>query len=193
MYENLASAGRALAPHLEPYRGAIVLGIARGGVPAAIEVARHLGAPLDLIAKHGLLIADGKPIGGVTVAGTLVADPRLPSSDFVQEGLDELRARTQLCRGDRAPLDVRDQTLIIVDNGMRTGGTMRLAIQSARSLGAKHIIAAIPAATPESRELIEPLADEVVCLEWRILGNTAMAYKRFDVPRNEEIAGLLPP
>lgn len=194
-FADLASAGRELALRLETYRdaeNAIILGITRGGVPAAIEVARHLHLPLDVVIRRSLLVTPaGEAIGATTVAGTLVMDPRVPADDFLRDGLAELQARTLMCRGERPPVDVRDKLVVIVDNGMRTGKTMRVAVRSARSLGASRIIAATPVGTPESRAIVEEIADEVICLQWLPLGNVAMGYAKFDVPRNDHIATFL--
>ncbi|HEX8155375.1 MAG TPA: phosphoribosyltransferase family protein [Thermoanaerobaculia bacterium] len=203
-FRDLASAGRELAVVLEPYRDApntIVLGITRGGVPAAIAVAGHLRLPLDLVVRRGLLVTPaGEGIGATTVAGTLVVDPRLPAANdppveprdhFLLEGFAELHERTLLCRGDKPAVNVAGMNVIVVDNGLRTGGTMRVAVRSARTLGASRIIAAAPVGTPESRASVEEVADETICVKWVPMGNVAMGYARFDVPVNEAIAPLL--
>lgn len=203
-FRDLVSAGRELATHLEQYADAdetIVLGITRGGVPAAIEVANHLRLPLDVIVRRFLLTsAEGKAIGAANVAGALVCDPRVPLPPetpetpldfFLQDGYRELNERVRLSRGDRPPLEVRDKTVIVVDNGIRSGGTMAIAVRGVRALGAKRIVAASPVGSPEARGAVEDVADETVCVTWTPLGNVAMGYAKFDVPLYEQIAGLL--
>lgn len=203
-FPDLVTGGRELARALEHYRGAartIVLAIVRGGVPAGIEVARHLELPLDVILRQTLLLKpDGESMGATSVAGTLrlhpditppPPDPRTPLQHYLTDTIADLQHRVVQCRGDRAPVDVSGKTVIVVDNGMRTGGTMRIGVRAVRALGAKRIIAASPVGTPETRAGVEEVTDEVVCLQWLPLGNVAMGYRKFDVPVIESVAELI--
>jgi putative phosphoribosyl transferase len=205
-YADLSSGGRELAAALERHGGredVLVIGIVRGGVPAAVEVAVRLDLPLDLLLLRALL---QQPSGGflraVRIGGNLVADPELldlPADTpgevrwFVDDALSALEAREKECRGDRPAVDVEGKTVVLVDCGMRTGGTMRAAIAAVRRAGASAVVAAVPAGAAPACALVAPLADETICLYTpESLANVAVAYQRFDVPAFEQIHALLP-
>jgi len=203
MFEDLRAGGRALADALAPHgadRDAIVLAIVRGGVHAGLEVARPLGLPLDLVLRRHLLQdASGKPVSAVRVAGTLVLDEGWdglragsPERIFVDDALSGLAAREALCRGGRPPARLTDRTVVLIDNGMRTGQTMATAIRAVRTMHPRRLVVGTPAGTPSSVELVEPLADELTCLVTSpLLGNVAMVYRRFDVPDDGHIREIV--
>ena len=203
-YANLQAAGRELAAALTHHRGLadlIVLGIVRAGVPAAVEVAAAVQAPLDLVLRRGLIQVDGtESMQAVSVAGTMVLDPRLQDPGleagpraFALDRVEGLSERATLCRGGRVPLSVAGRTVLLVDNGVRTCGTMRVVINAMRSLAPRRIIAATPVGAREARDELHALADEVVCLHWpdSSFGHVGMWYRVLDVPDEQRIAGML--
>lgn len=204
-YPDLRSGGVALAVALAPYHRAdntIVLGIVRGGVTLAHEVARTLELPLDVVLLRPMMQRlPGPPVCAARVAGTLVLDDELQAMAgppvtieeiFVADALQAFTQRDLVCRGQRAPLSVAGQTVLLVDNGLRTGGTMRLAIRGVRKLGPARIVAAAPVGAAEALELVRPLADELVCLASPApFGHVGMWYRKFDVGSEAEICRTL--
>lgn len=178
----------------------MVLGIVRGGVPASIEVARALALPLDLLVLRGILQrVHGDPVRAARVAGRLLLDDQLKGRGgadsvediFIAGALDELSERERTCRRLRPPADVEGRMVILVDNGIRTGTTIRGAVRATRRAGAARVVVAVPVSSSDGLEVARGLADEVVCLAVpEPFGNAAMWYQRFDVPPDEEIAGL---
>lgn len=176
-FSNLSAAGRELAPRLAEYENdpdAIVLGVALAGVPVAREVANFLHAQLDLILIRRLMNGNevGAHICAVNVAGStffddeiaLAATPSTPLEHFLSEAIEGLAQREQLCRRGRAPLDVTGRTVIVVDCGIRTGSTMRVAARAVRSTNPKRMISAVPVSSREGYETIAPLFDDLICL-----------------------------
>ena len=203
-YATLQAAGRELAAALAHWRGTpglIVLGIARGGVPAAVEVACAVDAPLDVVIRRGLVQCTGTESSqAVSVAGTMIVDTPLDArtadaalSAFVADRVQALGDFAAICRGGRVPLSIAGKTVLLVDNGIRTGATMRVAIDAVRTLAPARIIAASPVGQRESRELLHALADEVVCLHWPAgsFGHVGMWYAALDVPDERKIARML--
>ena len=204
-FEDLPSAGRELASHLRDYAvqpHTVVLAIVRGGVAVAAEVARALSLPLDVILLRKLMAPHG-PTDVLTaswVAGTFVIDPRVSDAAaavdggaaFLAEALESFAARNTLCRGAQEPRPLQGNTIFLVDNGARTGGTMRLAARALRTLDPDRIIAAVPVASVASRPLLHAAADEVVCPVWLDrLGHVGMSYDRYAVPGFEQIYDLV--
>jgi putative phosphoribosyl transferase len=206
-FTDLRSAGCALASDLGVYAShpqTLVLGIVRGGVPVAAEVARALSLPIDLLLLRRLLAPDGPadPITAAWVAGTFVTDERLAAAAagvhggtaFVTDALDSFTQRNALCRGSQAPADLRGKTILLIDNGVRTGGTVRAAVRALRTLGPARVVAAAPVASEASRAILHAAADEVVCPAWvETFGHVGMWYDDFAVPHVEQIHGMLAP
>ena len=202
-FADLRDAGRSLAAALtvdRHRRQAIVLGIVRGGVPAAFEVARALSLPLDLVLLRTLVQrASGELLRAARVAGTEVADEGChvlpidsPERAHVMDALAALGARESVCRGTRPPVRLADRLVLLVDNGMRTGQTMAAAIRAVRRLQPNRIEAAAPVATAAAVALAGAEADAVHCLSIPdSLGNVAMAYRRFDVPDETHVRDLM--
>ena len=203
---DLRSAGRDLAMKLEAFgsrEDVIVLGLVLGGVLVALEVAEHLGVPLDfviirrLLAPHG----PGSQVCAVNVAGSLVIDPELmprpevPASGldyFVSDALDELARRERVCRGGRRTIDLAQKTILLVDCGIRTGLTMRAAIRALRTVKPARIVAAAPVAAPEGLAAVEAVADDVVCLKQpHPFGHVGLWYTDFRRPDDHQISELL--
>src|ERR1700752_280092 len=159
-FSNPAAAGRELSGRLQEFKNApetIVVAIASGGVFVASEVARDLALPLELLFIRRLTAPFGpeRVLCAVSVAGTLVVDddllplPAKPvtGSDYsVLEGIKQLGENERFCRAERPPLDLSGKHLILVDNGIHTGGTMDIAIRALRKLWVSKITAAAPVA-----------------------------------------------
>ncbi|REK11858.1 MAG: phosphoribosyltransferase [Actinobacteria bacterium] len=178
VFENRIEAGRVLASQLQRFAGrddVIVLGLPRGGVPVAAEVASALDAPLDvlLVRKVGTPGHPELAMGAVASGGIFVPNDRiLRLTDVSESELDstvetkkrELRYRETKFRGDRAAPEVENRTVIVVDDGVATGSTMKAALRALRRRGPKKIIVAVPVAPKETLEQLETLADDVICV-----------------------------
>jgi putative phosphoribosyl transferase len=179
-FENRIAAGRLLAAALAGYRqrAPIVLALPRGGVPVAAEVARALKAPLDLVLvrKIGVpsqpelamgAVADGA--APVTVRNTDIiryAGVSEAEFDAVRDmELAEIARRRSHYLGGRAPLKVFGRTVIVIDDGIATGATMRTALRALRAQGAKELVLAVPVAARDTIEELREEADTIVCLE----------------------------
>ena len=176
-FADRADAGRRLAERLGAYAGrgdVIVLGLPRGGVPVAAEVARSLPAPLDVcvVRKLGVPGDEELALGAIAAGGVLVLNDRVVSglhlSDEAIAGvaaveLAELRRREQAYRGERPPADVAGCTVIVVDDGLATGATMRAAVRAVRMRAPARVVVAVPVAAPETCAALGPEVDEVVC------------------------------
>ena len=176
-FRDRADAGRRLAERLEVFAGRkpVVVGLPRGGVPVAAEIARTLRAQLDivLVRKVGVphrsdLAAGAVGEDGVTVRNDLVLrELGLSWEDFrtqVEREHAELRRRAAAWRTDRKRIDLAGRTVIVVDDGIATGSTVVAAMRVVRDRGAKEIVLAIPVAPPDAVRRMTPLADTVVCL-----------------------------
>lgn len=177
LFIDRVDGGRQLAARLRSYRDSspLVLGLPRGGVPVAYEVARELGAPLDVcvVRKIGAPIQPELGIGAVAEEGALYVDHRAKrvvgvTDEELAELIDakrrEVDERVRRFRRGAPPLDVQGKTVIVVDDGIATGGTARAAMQTLRARGAGRIVLAVPVAASESIDELASVADEVVCL-----------------------------
>lgn len=172
-------AGRQLARALARF-GALdplILALPRGGVPVAFEVARALRAPMDLVLVRKIG-APGQPEFGI---GAVVdgADPQIVlDEDLIEKAaiprsfvdaqtkreLHEIERRRHAYLGDRPPIPTRGRTVIVVDDGIATGSTVKAALKALRRTGARHTILAVPVAPPEALDTLRPEVDEIVCL-----------------------------
>jgi predicted phosphoribosyltransferase len=177
-FRHRADAGRELARTLTEFAGrsdVLVLGLPRGGVPVAAEVARHLAAPLDvfLVRKLGMPGHEEFALGAIAEGGVevvnqdLVRDLGIPHAAVeriaVRERL-ELDRRDALYRGGRQRPEVRDRIVILIDDGLATGATMEAAIVALRSLAPARIVVAAPVGAKVTCERLRRLADDVRCL-----------------------------
>lgn len=187
--------------HLEP--PVIVLGLPRGGVPVAFEVARLLNAPLDvmLVRKIGMpgqpeLAIGAIASGNIVVHEALIANeiPTLaPTFDhLVEHQRRELERREQLYRPGLGGLELKGKTAILVDDGLATGSTMLAAVRAAHKAGAAAIVVAAPVASQEAVDLIRTEADSVVILQVpTMLYSIGQWYEHFEQLEDEEVCRLL--
>jgi predicted phosphoribosyltransferase len=205
-FRNRTEAGRALAKKLAGYAGrpdVRVLALPRGGVPVAFEVARELEAPLDVfvVRKLGVPGHEEFAMGAIASGGIVVLDPEVVrfagvSDDQLRRVIEkerrELERRERLYRGDRAPPEISGHTVILVDDGLATGATMRAAVEALRQERPKRIVVAVPLAAPEVCEALRREVDEVVCAAtpepFRAVG---LWYDDFSQTSDEEVRALL--
>lgn len=202
MFEDRTDAGRRLAGAMGSYAhlpGVIVLGIPRGGVVVAAEVARILGVPLDIVVASKLG-APGNPeyaVGAIDADGEITLDSRVSVSEeylrsAVAERGAEIARRLETYRGKRPPLNVRNRTVLLVDDGIATGLTVRAAIGYLRRHGAGRIVVAAPVMPPETAAMLGAVADEVVALETpRGFSAVGQFYVDFAQTSDAEVIGLL--
>jgi uncharacterized protein (TIGR00369 family) len=204
-FRDRSDAGRQLASRLLPLRGedVVVLGLPRGGVAVAAEVARALHAPLDVILVRKLGVPS-QPELGMGAIGE--GDARVINTDVVryaqvseadiraveQRERAELERRIKRFRGDAPPEPLAGRTAILVDDGIATGSTARAASQVARAQGAARVVLAVPVAPPSASTMLAGDIDELVCLETpeRFLA-IGEWYDDFSQTRDEEVVSLL--
>ena len=177
-FRNRTDAGRRLAEKLTAYAhrpDVLVLALPRGGVPVAFEVARSLDAPLDVfvVRKLGVPGHEELAMGAVATGGVRVLNEEIVHGLGIPESqidavaareLQELMRREGAYRGGQPPLRVDDKTVILVDDGLATGATMRAAVRALRQQHPQRIVVAVPTASPDTCEALRAEADEVVCL-----------------------------
>lgn len=204
IFQDRRDAGRRLAEALSSYRDApdlIVLGLPRGGVPVAYEVAEELDAPLDvfLVRKLGMpgheeLAMGAIASGGVKVLNEQVArDVDEPARRRVAEKeQEELERREEAYRGEREELDLQGRTVIVVDDGLATGASMKAALEGIEASDPRKVIVAVPVGPPGTVEDLEALADEVICPETpRMFGGIGQFYRDFSQTMDEEVRELM--
>jgi putative phosphoribosyl transferase len=205
-FPNRIEAGRLLAEKLEKYAArddVIVLGLPRGGVPVANEVAKRLRAPLDvfIVRKLGVpgfeeLAAGAIASGGVRVLNEDVVRA-IPHADQAIEAVTaretaELERREQVYREGRPAPQLRDRIAILVDDGLATGATMRAAVKALRQCGAAKIVVAVPVGPPDTCHQIEEQADETICLSTpEFFQAVGQYYEDFSQTTDEDVRELL--
>jgi predicted phosphoribosyltransferase len=205
-FPNRIEAGRLLAEKLEKYRDrddVIVLGLPRGGVPVANEVAKRLHAPLDvfIVRKLGVpgfeeLAAGAIASGGVRVLNEDVMRA-IPHAEQAIEAVTarettELQRREQTYREGRPGPELRDRIAILVDDGLATGATMRAAVKALRQCRAAKIVVAVPVGPPDTCHEIEAEADETICLNMpEFFQAVGQYYEDFSQTTDESVRELL--
>lgn len=206
MFLNRQDAGQRLARKLKSYGGkadAILLALPRGGVVVAAEIARALSLPLDIVVPRKIG-APGNPefaIGAITEDGESVFDAEAIRAlgvvqDYIAQTVNEeqheAERRMKVYRGDWPPLNVNGKTVILIDDGAATGATMRVAIRSVRKRGAAKIVVAVPVLPPDTRDVLQRDADEVISLDAPLLfGAVGAFYEHFPQTTDEEVVRLL--
>lgn len=203
--ENRSEAGRDLAKALQSFADsdAVVLALPRGGVPVAFEIANALHLELDLLLVRKLGTPGQRELamGAIASGGARVLNPDIVStlriSDAAieqteREARGELERRERVYRGDRPPPAVAGRTVIIVDDGLATGATMRAAIAALRQLDPGRIVVAVPVAPADTIDTLEREADEVVCLQtpWPFSA-IGQFYRQFGQVSDDEVRELL--
>jgi putative phosphoribosyl transferase len=206
VFRDRVHAGRLLAEGLAKYAGrddVIVLGLPRGGVPVAFEVARKLRAPLDVIVVRKLGVPGWEELamgaiasGGVRVINHDVVRAAAISQEAIEATaaaqLKELHRRELAYRGHTGTPEIADKVVILVDDGIATGSTIRAAVQALRQQKPKQLIIAVPTAAAESCATLEPMVDEFVALvvphEFRAVGQW---YENFSQTTDAEVTQLL--
>lgn len=205
-FHNRIQAGQLLAEHLRDYANqpdVIVLGLPRGGVPVAYEIAKSLGVPLDiwLVRKLGVPGQEELAMGAIATGGVLIQnDGIIQSLHISQKTLQEVAAieqmelerRDRAYRGDRPLPKLSDQTVILVDDGIATGSTLRAAIAALKHYHPKAIVVAAPVAPTSVYETLQDLVDRVVCLLTpEPLYSIGMWYIDFSQTTDAEVCYLL--
>lgn len=206
LYQDRRDGGQTLADELAHYAGrsdVIVLGLPRGGVPVAYEVARRLGVRLDvfLVRKLGVPGQEELAMGAIAPGDVRVLNDdvvrQLHMADEVIDSVAdqeriELRRREQAYRGDRSLPDLRGRTVILVDDGLATGATMRAAVAGVRAHEPAEIVVAVPTAAPQTCADLQTIVDEIVCAETPqpFLGVGAW-YRDFSQTTGAEVRDLL--
>ena len=176
-FRDRREAGKRLAQELLHYANrsdVLILALPRGGVPVAYEVALALNAPLDvfIVRKLGLTGQEELAIGAIASGGIRVLNEeiirllRIPEEVIVRVARreqQELERRERLYRGDRPAPEIRDRTVILIDDGLATGASMRAAIAGLRAQNPGRIVVAVPTAAPETCAEFESQVDEIVC------------------------------
>jgi putative phosphoribosyl transferase len=205
-FPNRAEAGRLLAEKLDKYAGhddVLVLGLPRGGVPVAYEVAQRLGVPLDvfLVRKLGVPGFEELALGAIASGGVRVLNDdvvrALPNANELIESvtakeMEELERREQRYRDGRPAPEPRGRTVILVDDGLATGATMRAAVAALRQQGAAKIVVAVPVGAADTCREFEAEVDETVCAiasEW--FQAVGQYYEDFSQTTDEEVRELL--
>jgi putative phosphoribosyl transferase len=206
MYLNRRDAGAQLARKLDRYADrddVVVLALPRGGVPVAFEVAQAIGSALDvfLVRKLGVpghreLAMGALASGGVRVLNhDVISWLRIPDDvidEVAREEHGELERRERAYRGDRPPVDIRHRVVILVDDGLATGSTMRAAVEAVRKFEPSRIVVAVPVGPQSTCAELGSIADEVVCAETpEPFSAVGLWYREFSQITDDEVRDLL--
>jgi putative phosphoribosyl transferase len=205
-FADRAEAGRALATELRKYAGrddVIVLALPRGGVPIGSEVAVALGAPLDILVGRKLGTPGHKELamGAIASGGVRVLNDEVVKwCGLTPDAIDgvtaeeqrELARRETVYRDGREALSVTGRIVILVDDGLATGSTMRAAVQAVKLLRPSKVVVAVPVGARETCRELQGVADEVVCARTpEPFSAVGLWYRNFDQTTDEEVRALL--
>ncbi|HEU5226744.1 MAG TPA: phosphoribosyltransferase family protein [Ktedonobacteraceae bacterium] len=205
-FQDRTAAGQLLAARLLAYAhraDVLVLALPRGGVPVAFEIAKSLLVPLDVLVvrKLGVPGEEELAMGAIASGGVLVLNERVVKSlGISQEDINRaaaferklLQQRERLYRGDRVPYEVKDRTVILVDDGIATGATMQAAVSALHQQHCAHIVIATPVAAAQTCDELETIVDEVVCLlKPELFFAVSYWYEHFEPTSDEEVHRLL--
>jgi putative phosphoribosyl transferase len=206
LLQDRYEAGRILAARLKQFanrRDLVVLALPRGGVPVGYEVAKALNVPLDvfIVRKLGAPGQEELAMGAIASGGVLLLNRNVVEALSIPEDVinataareqRELERREREYRDGRPPVDVQEKTVIVVDDGLATGSSMRAAVEALKKKGAARIVAAVPVASPATCAEFESVADEVICAVtpepfWAV----GQWYRDFSQTSDEEVRDLL--
>jgi len=204
-FQNRTDAGRYLAERLQEYarHNTVILGLPRGGVVVASEVARRLDVPLDifLVRKLGVPGYEELAMGAIASGGIQVINEdvvrhiqisRAEIQAIAAKEAQELKRRERAYRGNRPPLEVKDKTIILIDDGLATGATMRAAVVALRKQNPRKIVIAVPVAAPDTCEEFRTEVDDIICGITPAHFNAVGAwYNDFSQTSDEEVIQLL--
>ncbi|MEC4811785.1 MAG: phosphoribosyltransferase [Scytonema sp. PMC 1069.18] len=205
-FKNRTAAGQFLAAELAKYanrRDVLVLALPRGGVPVAFEIAKALNLPLDVFVVRKLGVPDQRELamgaiasGGVRVLNQdIVRSLRIPEQEIdkvAEKEQQELQRRQRIYRGDRPFPKLQEHTVILVDDGLATGATMRAAVTALQKYEPVKIAIAVPVAAPETCQEFENNVDEVVCgMKPNPFYSVGLWYDDFPQTADEEVHDLL--
>jgi predicted phosphoribosyltransferase len=206
LFADRADAGRQLADLLGEYMcdpNVIVLALPRGGVPIGYQIARRLGVPLDVyvVRKLGVPGHEELAMGALASDRTCVVDEELIASlgisaaaleGVVRREIEELKRREALYRDDRPEPDIAGKTVIVVDDGLATGSTMRAAATALRRRNPAAIVTAVPVAAPRTCASLRSLVDRVVCARTpEPFHAVGLYYRNFEQTSDDEVRQLL--
>ncbi len=206
IFKDRIDAGQKLADKLQEYKnkkGTIILALPRGGVVVGFEIAKKLNLPLDLVVtrKIGAPNNDEYAIGAITESGEGIFDQQAISllgvtkeylDKKISEEMKEAMRRLKEYRVGRQPLNLKNKTIIIVDDGLATGLTMRAGIKSVKKQKVKEIIVAVPVAARDSLEIVKKEADRVIYLDApSYFGAVGSYYENFNQTTDEEVLDLM--
>lgn len=205
-FRNRTEAGQILAQHLMAYANGenlLVLALPRGGVPVAFEVATALNVPLDVCIVRKLGVPGHKELamgaiasGGIGVLNYDVINTLGINKEIIQavatEELQELQRRDRTYRGDVPPIDVKNKTVILIDDGIATGSTIRAAIALLKQQQPANIVVAVPVAPASTYKELQSEVDEIVCLQIpEVMSAIGVWYDDFSQTTDEEVRELL--
>lgn len=205
-FANRMEAGQQLAKALSGFSAkedALVLALPRGGVPVAHEITMDLGLPLDvlLVRKIGVPGHEELAMGAIAEDDVCVLNQEVINRLGIQQSAidavinkeqGELSRRSMLYRGNRPMPKIKDSTIIVVDDGLATGATMKAAIKALRKIGAAHIVVAVPVGAQSTCEVLEELVDELICLFMsKPFFGIGYWYKEFSQTSDSEVQKLL--
>ena len=206
LFQNRREAGKILAKRLLKYADrsdVIILALPRGGIPIAYEIALAMKAPLDvvIVRKLGLPGREELAIGAIASGGVQIMNQDIVQmlgidaatiSSVLEQELQELERREENYRGSRPAPELRDRTVIVVDDGLATGASMRAAVMGLRAQSPAQIVVAVPAAAPQAIELLEPEVDEMICMiSPDPFEGVGKWYKDFAQMTDEEVRSLV--
>ena len=206
IFEDRADAGRQLAKRLEAFAqraDVVVLGVPRGGVVVAFEVATALHAPLDVFLSRKLGVPGQTELafGALSASGERYLDEYILRTTGITnaqvewitaEVRKELDRRASVYRGDRPPLDVSGKTVLLVDDGVATGASVYAAIQALRQMQPRRLVLAVPVAPASAWEWLRTVVDEIVCLDLpEPFAAVGGFYRNFTKVEDAEVVGLL--
>ncbi len=206
LFKNRTAAGQRLAADLSAYanrQDVLVLGLPRGGVPVAFEVAKALNAPLDVfvVRKLGVPGQEELAMGALASGGVQVLNEAIVGALSLSEAVinkvtekeqQELERREHLYRNDRPAPDLSGRTVILVDDGLATGATMRAAVTALRQQRPSKIVVAVPVSSPETCHEFKAQVDEIICaMTPNPFYSVGSGYDDFSQTTDEEVRNLL--